>query len=338
MATYKAEFLSRHHRRRLRPREAYSMGLIMLHARLGQHVPRLANRMARLGFVKRLAGVDPSRRPPPFARESFKSWYAGRGPVNVEGEPVVLFPDTFNNYFHPETMKATLEVLEACGRRVIVPQEPLCCGRPLYDYGMLDTARLLWRRMLRALRPYVREGTPVVGVEPSCVAAFRDELVGMLPHDEDAKRLSLQTLTLGEFLVRCGDAWEPPVLQRRAIVHGHCHHKSVMGFDADREVLSRLGLDLEVLDSGCCGLAGSWGFEQGHASLSRQIGERRLLPAVREAPRDALIVADGFSCQHQVEEFTDRRPLHLAQVIRMAMDHGAEGTAGNYPERSYPAA
>jgi Fe-S oxidoreductase len=252
------------------------------------------------------------------------------------GEPVVLFPDTFNNYFHPETMKATLEVLEAAGRRVIVPSQPLCCGRPLYDYGMLVSARWLWRRMLRVLRPHVRAGTPVVGVEPSCVAAFRDELVAMLPHDEDAKRLSLQTLTLGEFLTQHAGDWQPPALQRRAIVHGHCHHEAVMGIDADQELLERMGLDVEVLDSGCCGLAGSWGFEQGHASLSRQIGERRLLPAAREASKDAVLVSDGFSCKHQVQEFTDRRPLHLGQVIKLATEHGPSGPSGGYPERHCP--
>ena len=316
------------------------MGLIMAHARVAQHAPALANALARApgvgGLLKRLAGISPHRALPPFPARSFTSWFAQRGERNPAGEPVVLFPDTFNNFLHPETMRATLEVLESTGRRVVVPQAAVCCGRPLYDYGMLDTARRFWRRTLDVLRRDVRAGNPVVGVEPSCVAAFRDELVGLLPHDEDAKRLSLQTLTLGEFLTEHGDGWEPPVLHRRALVHGHCHHEAVMGLDADRRVLDRLGLDAEVLDSGCCGMAGSFGFEARHHDISVAIGERRLLPAVREAPLDTLVVADGFSCKTQVEQLTERRALHLAQVVRMAAEHGPDGPAGNAPERLYP--
>jgi Fe-S oxidoreductase len=218
-----------------------------------------------------------------------------------------------------------------------VPMEHLCCGRPLYDYGMLDTARLFWRRMLNALRPHIQAGTPVVGVEPSCVASFRDELPNMLPHHEDAKRLSLQTLTLAEFLdAHAPEGWEPPKLDRRAIMHGHCHHEAIMGLDAEERLLQRMGLDLEVLDSGCCGMAGSFGFEHGHYDISVAIGERRLLPAARDAPEETLIVADGFSCKTQVEELTNRRPLHSAQVMAMARDHGPNGPSGSLPERHYP--
>jgi FAD/FMN-containing dehydrogenase/Fe-S oxidoreductase len=341
MATYKAEFLSRHFKRRLRPRPAYAMGLIMFHARVAALAPGLANAIANGPLIGRLAkragGISTKRKAPPFARQSFSSWWQGRTPANPQGSPVVLFPDTFNNYLHPETMKATAEVLEEAGFRVVVPQENLCCGRPLYDYGMLDTARLFWRRMLDVLRPYIQAGVHVVGVEPSCVAAFRDELPNMLPHDEDAKRLSLQTLTLSEFLRDHAPAgWEPPKLHRRALVHRHCHHQATMGFDADEEMLERIGLDYETLDSGCCGMAGSFGFEAEHYDISVAIGERRLLPAAREAANDTLIVADGFSCKTQVEQLTDRRPLHLAQVMRMAREHGPTGPAGSFPERGYP--
>ena len=177
----------------------------------------------------------------------------------------------------------------------------------------------------------------MVGVEPSCVAAFRDELPNMLPHDEDAKRLGLQTLTLAEFLgSHAQQGWEPPKLKRHALVHGHCHHEATMGLDAEEELLERMGLDFEVLDSGCCGMAGSFGFELGHYDISVAIGERRLLPAVREASPETVLVADGFSCKTQVEELTDRRPLHLAQLMAMARDHGPEGPPGPAPERHYP--
>jgi len=340
MATYKAEFLSKYYKGRLRPRYAYAMGLIMFHARLAQYVPRLANLVTHTPGLKELiqkaGGLATEREMPPFATQTFKAWYRERGMVNPTAPPVVLFPDTFNNYFHPEAAKAAAEVLEHAGYRVIVPQQPLCCGRPLFDYGMLDTAKAFFERLVEGLRPYVREGTPIIGLEPSCVAAFRDELPNMLPHDEDARRLSRDTLTLGEFLIQEAQHYDPPKLRRKALVHGHCHQKAIMGMSAEQELYSRLGLDFEVLDSGCCGLAGSWGFEHDKYDLSMKIGERRLLPTARNAGNDTLLIADGFSCKTQVEHATERRALHTAQIIKMALDHGENGPEGGYPERRYP--
>jgi Fe-S oxidoreductase len=340
MATYKAEFLSKYYKGRLRPRYAYAMGLIMFHARLAQYLPRLANLATHTrglkGLIQKSAGLATEREMPPFATQTFKAWYRERATINPTAPPVVLFPDTFNNYLHPEAAKAATEVLEHAGYRVIVPQQPLCCGRPLFDYGMLDTAKTFFERLVAALRPYVREGIPVIGLEPSCVAAFRDELPNILPHDEDARRLSRDTLTLGEFLIQEPQHYAPPRLNLKALVHGHCHQKAIMGMNAERELYSRLGLDFEVLDSGCCGLAGSWGFEHDKYDLSMKIGERRLLPAVRDARKDTLLIADGFSCKTQIEHATDRRALHTAQVIKMAIDHGENGPEGGYPERSYP--
>ena len=340
MATYKAEFLSNYYKRRLRPASAYSMGLIMFHARLAAVAPGLANAVVNvpgLGAVlKQVGGISTRRDVPPFAAQSFKSWFSRRGSVNPQAPPVVLFPDTFNNYLHPEPMKATVEALEDAGYRVIVPMEQVCCGRPLYDYGMLEVAQLFWRRMLRVMAPHLRAGTKIVGVEPSCVAAFRDELHGLLPDDEDAKRLAEQTMTLPEFLCNEATEWTPPRLERKAIVHGHCHHEAVMGFEAEEELLRRLGLDVEVLDSGCCGMAGSFGFESEHYDLSVAVGERRLLPAVRDAPDDAVLVADGFSCKTQIAELTNRRALHTAQVLSMAREHGPAGPARSRPEAAYP--
>jgi FAD/FMN-containing dehydrogenase/Fe-S oxidoreductase len=324
MATYKAEFLSKHFKGRLRPRAAYAMGLVMLHARVAARVPRIANGVARapmLGaLVKRVGGISPKRELPKFARQTFRAWFSERGPVNPAADPVVLLPDTFGDHFQPEPLKAGTEVLEAAGYRVVVPREALCCGRPLYDYGMLTMAKALWRRMLTKLGAQIHAGTPVVGLEPSCVAAFRDELVGLMPHDEDAKRLSLQTLTLAEFLEQHAGDWEPPKLARKAILHGHCHQEAVMGMGAEQSLLESMGVDFELLDSGCCGMAGSFGFEEEHHDISVRIGELRLLPAVRGLDDDTLIVADGFSCKSQIEQLTDRRALHTAQVIKMALD------------------
>jgi FAD/FMN-containing dehydrogenase/Fe-S oxidoreductase len=343
MATYKAEFLSRFYKGKLRPRYAYTMGLIMLHARLAQYAPRLANFVTHAPVLKdvakKLGGLTTEREMPPFAHQTFKAWFEERGERNEGGPPVVLFPDTFNNYLHPETAKATVEVLETAGYRVIVPQEALCCGRPLFDYGMLDMAEAFFDRLVKGLAPYVREGIKVVGVEPSCIAAFRDELPNMRPHDEDARRLSKNTLTLAEFLINEAEGYEPPRLEREALVHGHCHQKATVGLGAEQELYEKMGLDYEVLDSGCCGLAGSWGFEEDKHELSMKIGERRLLPAARNAEGDTIIMSDGFSCKTQVEQGASggRRALHTAQVIKMALDHGTGGTPrGEHPESEYP--
>ena len=315
MATYKAEFLSKHYRRRLRPRAAYSMGLIMLHARLAARAPRLANAALSLGAVKRLGGIAPEREMPRFAREPFRAWWRRRGAVNPNAEPVVLFADTFDDHFHPEILRATAETLEATGRRVEVPGGFLCCGRPLYDYGMLDTAERFLASVVERLRPWIRSGVHVVGPEPTCVAVLRDELPNLRPHDEDAKRLSLQTLTLAEFLRQQAPDWRPPRREGRALLHVHCHQAAVMGFDADLEVLREMGLDAEKLDSGCCGLAGSFGFEASKYELSKAVYEQRLAGMVRDASADAVLVADGFSCRTQIDQLGGRRALHLAELI-----------------------
>jgi len=202
---------------------------------------------------------------------------------------------------------------------------------------MLDTAKVFMNRLVEGLAPYVREGIKVVGVEPSCIAAFRDELPDMMPHDEDARRLSKNTFTLAEFLVNEAGDYEPPRLERKAIVHGHCHQKATVGLGAEQELYEKMGLDYEVLDSGCCGLAGSWGFEEDKYELSMKIGERRLLPATRGASEDTILLADGFSCKTQIDHGTDRRAMHTGQVIRMALDHGTGGTPhGERPESEYP--
>jgi FAD/FMN-containing dehydrogenase/Fe-S oxidoreductase len=327
MATYKAEFLSHHYRGRLRPRVAYAMGLIFLWARLASKAPRLANLVTHAPglsrAVKRTGGIATEREAPRFAHPTLAAWVSRR--QRPEGKPkVLLWPDTFTNYFHPEVGKAAVEVLEAAGYRVVLPAMPVCCGRPLYDYGMLDTAERLLRRTLKGLRPAIRAGALVIGLEPSCLAVFRDELPNLFPHDEDAKRLAKQSFLLSEFLAGHADGWGPPRLSRRALVQRHCHHQAVMGFEADQKILERLGLDYQILDSGCCGLAGSFGFEAGEKyEVSMKAGERVLFPAIREAPPETLIIADGFSCRTQIEHGTGRRALHLAQVIRLAQEAAA---------------
>jgi Fe-S oxidoreductase len=334
IATYKAEFLSHYYARRLRPGSAYAMGLFYWWARLASHAPGVANFFAQQPpfgpVMKRLGGITPHRSLPVFAPKTFRRWFDERGPKDGGGERVLLWPDTFNNHLYPDTAIAAVEVLEALGYRVEIPRRALCCGRPLYDFGMLKLAKRQLRQILDALAPEIEAGVPVVGIEPSCVAVFRDELVNLFPERDDARRLSAQTFAFSEFLSRNGDGERLPRLDRRAVVHGHCHHKALVKMTPDEAVLARLGLDFKVLDSGCCGLAGSFGYERSHYDISMKIGERALLPAVRKAPKDALVIADGFSCRQQVAHATDRRALHLAEVIQLALQGDA---AGEYPER-----
>jgi Fe-S oxidoreductase len=341
MASYKAEFFAHYYAGRLRPRAAYAMGLIPYWARLGSLMPEVVNALMNapgLGdLIKMLGGISTRRHPPAFAPATFKSWFRRRGTGRATGPAVILWADTFNNHFHPEVAKAAVEVLEDAGFRLIVPMASLCCGRPLYDFGMLATARRFLRRILEALREPIRAGIPVVVLEPGCASVFRDELGSLFPNDRDARRLRKQTLTLAEFLIKAIPDYQPPQLRRKALVHAHCHHKSVMTTDAEEQVLQRLGLDYgKMLDAGCCGMAGSFGFEANKYEISMQIGEQRLLPAVRAAARDTLIVADGFSCKHQIQEGTDRQALHLAQVLQMALHEAPDGPLGGYPEVLYP--
>jgi FAD/FMN-containing dehydrogenase/Fe-S oxidoreductase len=325
MATYKAEFLSHYYEGRVRPRQAYALGLIHWWARAASRAPRLANAVTHApvsgSLLKRAAGIAPQREAPRFAGDTFVRWFRRREQPTqpATSGTVLLWPDTFTNHFHPDVARAAVEVLERAGCRVAIPNRPLCCGRPLYDYGMLDLAKRQLRRILKALRRHIRAGIPVVGLEPSCLAVFRDELPELFPHDEDAWRLKEQSFLLSEFLTERVHGWDPPRLDRKAIVQGHCHQRAVVGMDADQRVMQKLGLDVEVLDSGCCGLAGSFGFEKGEKYRVAQLaGERVLFPRVRGAGPDTLLIADGFSCRTQIEHGTRRRALHLAQVIQMA--------------------
>ncbi|HUB60249.1 MAG TPA: FAD-binding and (Fe-S)-binding domain-containing protein [Puia sp.] len=327
MATYKSEFLSHHYKGRLRPRSAYAFGLIYRWARLASVAPRVANfftqSRAFAGFSKWLTGADPRRKIPAFAPETFRHRFFKGRPTQFVGQPVILWADTFNNYFFPDTLSAAVEVLEAAGFRVVVPKASLCCGRPLYDYGMLDTAKRLLRRILDELREEIRNGIPVVGLEPSCVAVFRDELTNLFPADEDAVRLKTQTFTLAEFLQKKAPRFRPPTLSHEAIVHGHCHQKAIMKMDAEKELFKKMKLDFKIVDSGCCGMAGSFGYEKGeHYDVSVQVGELVILPAVRNASRNTIIIADGFSCREQIMQQTGRKPLHTAEVVRIALRQG----------------
>ena len=356
VATYKSEFLSHYYEGRIRPRSAYAFGNIDLWARLASHAPGLANLTTQLPFLrdisKLVAGIPAERDIPAFAPETFKTWFhrtrarrfvsgyrfsdtAGSSQSTAPSgaaPPVLLWPDTFNNHFLPGTAKAAVEVLEAAGFRVVVPRANLCCGRPLYDHGMLDRAQSLLLQILDELSPEIEAGIPIVGLEPSCVAVFRDELLNLFPHDERAQALSRQTFLLSEFLETRAKNLPIPRLNRKAILHGHCHHKSLMKMTAEESVLRRLGIDFQSPAPGCCGMAGSFGFERDKYDVSIAIGELELLPAVRQAPPDWLIIADGFSCREQIAQGSPRHALHLAEVLQMALHGDSSSDSRPYPE------
>jgi FAD/FMN-containing dehydrogenase/Fe-S oxidoreductase len=329
MATYKAEFLSHYYEGRLRPRSAYAFGLIRIWARLGSLAPKLVNAVLRaplLGrLVKWLGGIDQRRTVPQLATTTFRAHFRERPPRNIGGPKVVLWADTFNDHFEPSVLLAACEVLEEAGLEVMLPPGGLCCGRPLYDYGMLDRAKWRLEQVLASMEDVVSAGIPIVGVEPSCVAVFRDELLSFFPDEPRALALSRLVLNFDEFIAKKLPAMKLPKLKRKALVHGHCHQKALNGMDDMRTVMLRAGLDAKVLDSGCCGMAGGFGYERGHYDVSVKSGELELLPKVRSASDEVLVVADGFSCREQVKQQTQREALHSAQVLQMALHQGVEG-------------
>jgi Fe-S oxidoreductase/FAD/FMN-containing dehydrogenase len=321
MATMKAEFLAHHYQGRLRPLAHYSMGWLPLAARLAARAPRLVNALTQAPLLRHAVtaagGIDRRRRVPLFARQTFQAWSARRRatPAGLRGR-VVLWPDTFTNHLTPSIGQAAVEVLEAAGYEVVVPPEPLCCGLTWISTGQLATARKVLRRTVDALAPYLREGVPIVGLEPSCTAVFRSDARELFPGDRDVQRLREQTVTLAELLRDHTDGWQPPRVGGQAIAQTHCHQHAIMGYDPDRALLADAGVDLDVLDAGCCGLAGNFGFEAGHYDVSVACAERALLPAVRSASPDTLVLADGFSCRTQIEQSgTGRVPVHLAEVL-----------------------
>ena len=342
MATYKAEFLSHYYERKTRPIAAYAFGFMPWWSRLAALAPRLANAMTHTpvldAVAKAVVGVAQQRQLPLFAAQTFRTWFSRREKRRAAAPrgTVLLWPDTWNNHFHPATAQAAVNVLEDAGFEVIVPESAVCCGRPLYDYGMLDLAKSMLSQTLESLRDPIREGVCVVGLEPSCVSVFRDEMPNLLGPSDDVARLRRQTYLLTEFLAQKAPDYAPPPLHRKALVQQHCHHKAVLDPKAEHKLFDAIGLQYTVPDTGCCGMAGPFGFEAARYEMSRNIGERVLLPLVRAADPRTLIVADGFSCREQIAQLTQRQALHPAQVLEMAVD--GRGTAPQeepFPERRY---
>ncbi|MFF9623060.1 FAD-binding and (Fe-S)-binding domain-containing protein [Streptomyces griseosporeus] len=345
MATYKAEFLAHHYEGRpwRRPRSDWSMGWLPAvaqavgRARLGPLVNTLTHTPLLARAAVAAAGVE-NRELPLFAGETLQQWFARHEPRGTgERGRVLLWPDTFTNSFHPHLGQAAVHVLEAAGWEVDLPTEPLCCGLTWISTGQLGTAKRVLTRTVRRLADHVRAGGLVVGLEPSCTAVFRADAGELFPGDRDVRRLAAQTVTLAELLTEHSPGYEPPRVPERsarALAQVHCHQHAVMGWDADRELLRRAGVDVEHLESGCCGLAGNFGFERGHLDVSRACAERVLLPRLRAADEETVVLADGFSCRTQIHELDSggHEAVHLAELLALGLPDAPGSAYGVAPD------
>ncbi len=318
IATYKAEFLSHYYEHHRRPLHAYAFGMMDQWAHLASAMPRIANLPGKLpvirDIVKGVIGIAPQRTIPAFAQRSFQRSVRSRSASQRSRPTVLLWPDTWNNYFHPQTAQAAWQVLDEAGFQVEVPKGHLCCGRPLYDFGMLDRAKRYLLRVLDALEPQLRAETPIVVLEPSCASIFRDEALNLLADDPRTKKLARQTFLLSEFLAKKAKNYAPSHLAGQEILlHGHCHQKPFMTEEV--QLLKSAGATVKLLDSGCCGMAGPFGFEKDKYAISTTLANRVLMPAVEQSSKDTLIVTNGFSCREQVAQLSGRRAVHLAQVL-----------------------
>ncbi|HET9663560.1 MAG TPA: heterodisulfide reductase-related iron-sulfur binding cluster, partial [Burkholderiales bacterium] len=349
VAKMKVEFL--HHYRKRRG--------LTLKDRLIAYLPRYAPWGARLSWFMNLRdrvpglaplsekalGLSAKRTLPRWRSDPFHKTFASsarsslpfKGRVGVgmgsdgaaPSREVALFIDTFNNYFEPENAQAAVDVLQAAGYTVHLPRaadgpRPLCCGRTFLASGLVDEAKAEAQRMLSTLLPYIERGVPVVGLEPSCLLGLRDEFISMLPGAEAAE-LALNAFLFEEFIAREVEAGRfalefKPLRQSKALLHGHCHQKAFAVMPAVQKALALIpGLTVETVESRCCGMAGGFGFEAGHYDVSMKMGELSLLPAVRKADAESLIVADGTSCRHQIHDGAGREALHVARVLQMAL-------------------
>jgi FAD/FMN-containing dehydrogenase/Fe-S oxidoreductase len=324
LAAYKAEFLAHYYEGRTRPMAAHAFGRIDRLAQMASRMPKLANALGRFpparGLANALLHVHPERRLPEFAQSTFRARVRTRSSAAAPSsaaakEDVLLWADTFTNYFQPHIAEAAYDVLAAAGFRVKVLQRHVCCGRPLYDFGMLEMAKRYLTDAMDALSAELSAGTPIVVLEPSCASVFRDEASNLMPDDPRSARLKKQTMLLSEFLVTHAASYRPAQKDRKLLVHVHCHQRAIFNVKDELAVLGATGGSVKLLDSGCCGMAGPFGFEQKGFSISQTLGERALLPAVRAAEAGTVIVTDGFSCREQIAQNTERRAVHLAEVL-----------------------
>lgn len=324
MASYKAEFLSHYHEKNPRSRQAITMGRIGDWAPLVGKFSWFINGVMQTpilsSFAKWIGGVAQERTIPKFASPSFRKQFTPLKHSQKNQQKVILWVDTFCEHFHPEVANAAVQVLKYAGFEATLPKTPLCCGRPLYDFGYLDLAKQKLEKILEAMGDQLNgnDGAPIaiVGLEPGCMSVFKDELLKFFPNDPKAKLLSTNTYLLGDFLHEHG--YLPPPLDCEVLVHSHCHQKSLFGTKGDVALLAAMGAKAKFIDSGCCGMAGSFGFSPKHIEISKAVGELILLPAIRQADVETIILTNGFSCREQIEQETGRKVMHLAELLLRA--------------------
>ncbi|MGH3720131.1 MAG: FAD-binding and (Fe-S)-binding domain-containing protein [Pseudonocardiaceae bacterium] len=324
MATYKAEFLYHHYRGRIRPRAHYTLGWLPLLARLASAAPALVNALAaRPALARRLsalAGLEPRRKLIGVSEQTFRRWFRSRQPGGTdEAGTVVLWPDTFSNFLAPQGAQATVEVLEALGYRIVLPDGPVCCGLTWYSTGQLGVARQVLRRSVRSLAGHLQEGRLVVGVEPSCTQMLRADAAELLADEPGAQLLATRTTTLAELVAAHRGDWPFGRLDIAAVMQPHCHQQAGSGYDAELRVLARLGIGIDAVASGCCGMAGNFGYEPGHWDVSQAVAERELYPKVRATSSETAVLADGFSCRTQIAQGTPRQAEHFAEILLRAL-------------------
>ncbi len=329
VAAWKSEFLAQHYKGRMHPLHHYIFGFADKLARLGSLTPALTNALLTgpmtSPLVKHMVGVAQERALPRLAKASYQRARTSDGEItNVPRKTVqsaavkvLLWPDTWNNYYHPQTLAAAETVLTEAGFTVEVPKGHICCGRPLYDFGFLTAARTYLAKVLDRMAPQIETGLPFIFLEPSCASVFKDELLELFPNDARAKKLSGQVWLLSDWLTAKAPEWAKGRLAgARILVHGHCHHKAVFGGSrSEVALLKSAGATVEPIQAGCCGMAGPFGFEANKFDVSMAIANDSLLPAVRAADSMTLIVADGFSCREQIAQLSDRKAMHFAEVL-----------------------
>jgi FAD/FMN-containing dehydrogenase/Fe-S oxidoreductase len=327
MAAYKAEFLAQHYKGRRHPLQHYVFGFADKLARFGSIAPGVTNAILSGwitgAIVKRVAGVAQERALPKLAVQSFQEMRAVQRAIGHKGgtqstDPTVfLWPDTWNNYYHPQTLVAAETVLNGVGFEVETARQHICCGRPLYDFGFLDQARAYLDDVLKRLAPAIDAGMPFIFLEPSCASVFKDELLEFFPKDRRAERMSEQVWLLADWLEAKAPAWVPGRLEgAHVLVHGHCHHKAVFGGPASEiALLKRAGANVEAIKAGCCGMAGPFGFEKDKYEVSKTIASDGLMPAVDAAGPMTVILADGFSCREQIQQLGQKKALHFAELL-----------------------
>ena len=341
MAAYKAEFLAQRYKGRLHPLHHYIFGFADKLARFGSLTPALTNAILTgpmtSPLIKHFAGVAQQRSLPKLAPKSFVSGHdfsraentsRKNGASAPEGPSastqVVLWPDTWNNYYHPQTLAAAETVLMEAGFEVETPQGHICCGRPLYDFGLLDQARAYLAKVLDRMAPQIEAGMPFIFLEPSCASVFKDELLEFFPNDTRAQRMNKQIWLLADWLAAKAPDWVPSRLEgAHILLHGHCHHKAVFGGPASEiALLQRAGAVVEPIKAGCCGMAGPFGFEADKFEVSKAIANDGLLPAVESAGPMTILIADGFSCREQIDQLGHKQAMHFAEVLAMSCGCG----------------